>query len=90
MSQWGPVDFGFSRGEPGLAQSPEIKPFEEAFIAKSLEYGLHPRIEIGSVDQAKRYIDLGVRHFCIGWDRFIIRQTFTELGAGMKTLMEKL
>ena len=86
----GPVDFGFSRGEPGLAQSPEIKPFEEAFIAKSLEYGLHPRIEIGSVDQAKRYIDLGVRHFCIGWDRFIIRQTFTELGAGMKTLMEKL
>ena len=37
MSQWGPVDFGFSRGEPGLAQSPEIKPFEEAFIAKSLE-----------------------------------------------------
>ena len=90
MSQWGPVDFGFSRVEPGLAQSPEIKPFEEAFIAKSLEYGLHPRIEIGSVDQAKRYIDLGVRHFCIGWDRFIIRQTFSELGAGMKTLMEKL
>ena len=90
MTQWGPVDFGFSRGEPGLAQSAEIKPFEEAFIAKSLEYGLYPRIEIASVDQAKRYIDLGVRHFCIGWDRFIIRQTFSDLGAGMKKLVGEL
>ena len=90
MTQWGPVDFGFSRGEPGLAQSAEIKPFEEAFIAKSLEYGLYPRIEIASVDQAKRYIDLGVRHFCIGWDRFIIRQTFSDLGEGMKKLVGEL
>ncbi|MFL2528393.1 MAG: hypothetical protein ACJ0Q6_01700 [Candidatus Azotimanducaceae bacterium] len=90
MTQWGPVDFGFSRGQAGLAQTPEIRPFEEAVIAKSIEHGLYPRIEIGSVDQAKRYIGLGVRHFCIGWDRFIIRQTFSELGAGMKKLTEQL
>ncbi len=90
MTQWGPSDFGFSRGEPGLQATPEIRQFEEKVIAKSLEYGIHPRIEIGSVEQAKRYIDLGVRHFCIGWDRFIYRVALSKLGEGMKKLVEDL
>jgi len=90
MTQWGPADFGFSRGQPTLMQSKGIRPFEEKVIAKSLEYGIPPRIEIGAVEQAKRYIDLGVRHFCIGWDRFFLRQQFTELGEGMKKLTDTL
>jgi 4-hydroxy-2-oxoheptanedioate aldolase len=73
-----------------MMQTPDIQPFEEKVIAKSLEYGIHPRIEIGAVEQAKRYIDLGVRHFCIGWDRFIVRQAIAELGAGMKKLTDQL
>ncbi len=90
MTQWGPADFGFSRGQPGLMATPEIRPFEELVIKKSLEYGIHPRIEIGAVEQAKRYIDLGVRHFCIGWDRFIYRAGIAKLGEGMKKLTELL
>ena len=88
MTQWGPADFGFSRGQPGLMTTPEIKPFEELVIRKSLEYGIHPRIEIGAVEQAKRYIDLGVRHFCIGWDRHLYRAALADLGGGMKKLLE--
>ena len=90
MTQWGPADFGFSRGEPGLMATPEIRPFEERVIAKSIEYGISPRIEIGAVEQAKRYVDLGVRHFCIGWDRFIYRAALANLGEGMRKLMESL
>ena len=90
MTQWGPADFGFSRGQPGLMDTPEIRPFEELLIAKSLEYGIAPRIEIGEVEQAKRYIDLGVRHFCIGWDRFIYQAALTRIGEGMRTLLETL
>jgi 2-keto-3-deoxy-L-rhamnonate aldolase RhmA len=90
MTQWGPADFGFSRGEPTLMQTKEIRPYEEKVIKKSLEYGIAPRIEIGSVEQAKRYIDLGVRHFCLGWDRFILRQQLSELGAAMKKVTEQL
>jgi hypothetical protein len=59
-------------------------------IQKSLEYGIHPRIELGSVEQAKRYIDMGVRHFCIGWDRFILRQQLVSLGTGMRKLTSRL
>jgi 2-keto-3-deoxy-L-rhamnonate aldolase RhmA len=90
MTQWGPADFGFSRGQPGLMATPEIRPFEEKVIKKSLEYGVAPRIEIGSVEQAKRYIDLGVRHFCIGWDRFIYRSALANLGEGMRKLTDQL
>jgi hypothetical protein len=47
-----------------------------------------PRIEIREVEQAKRYIDLGVRHFCIGWDRFILQAGLTSVGEGMRKLTE--
>ena len=90
MTQWGPADFGFSRGEPTLMATPEIRPFEELVIAKSLEYGIRPRIEIGAPEQAKRYIDLGVKDFCIGWDRFILRTQFAKIGEAMQKLTEDL
>jgi 4-hydroxy-2-oxoheptanedioate aldolase len=88
MTQWGPADFGFSRGQPGLMHTDDIRPFEEQVIKKSIEYGVAPRIEIGEVEQAKRYIDLGVRHFCIGWDRFILQAGLTRIGEGMRKLLE--
>ena len=79
-----------NRVQWGLMATKEIRPFEELVIKKSLEYGIHPRIEIGAVEQAKRYVDVGVRHFCIGWDRFMIRQQLAQLGSGMKKLVENL
>ena len=87
MTQWGPADFGFSRGEPGLSALPEIRPFEKLVIRKSLEHGIPPRIEIGSVKQAQRYLDLGVKHFCVGWDRFIYGAAPANLGEGMRKLL---
>lgn len=90
MTQWGPADFGFSKGQPAMMSTPEILPFEELVIKKSLEYGIHPRIEIGAVEQAKRYLDMGVRHFCIGWDRFIYRSALSQLGEGMHKLIDTL
>ncbi len=90
MTQWGPADFGFSRGEPTMMSRPEIKPFEELVIAKSLEHGIAPRIEIGEVEEAKRYVDLGVRDFCIGWDRFILQTKLASLGEGMQKILSGL
>ncbi len=88
LIQWGPADFGFSRGQPGLMGTAEIRPFEEQVIARSLAHGLRPRIEIGAVEQAQRYLDLGVRDFCIGWDRFILRAQLGALGEGMHALLD--
>ena len=90
MTQWGPADFGFSRGNPKMGSTDSIRPFEETVIKKSLEYGISPRIEIGSTEQAARYIDLGVRHFCVGWDRFIYASALKQLGEGMARIMESI
>ncbi len=90
MTQWGPADFGFSLGRPEMKDTPEITPFEKLIIKKSLEYGVRPRIEIGEVEQAKPYIDLGVKDFCIGWDRFILYATFARLGEGLRGLIDDL
>ena len=86
MTQWGPSDFGFSLGRP--AEPDEIRANEELVIQKSLEYGVAPRIEIGAVEQAQRYIDMGVRHFCIGWDRFLLQAGYAQLGQGIQALLE--
>ena len=86
MTQWGPSDFGFSLGRP--PEVDEIRANEELVIRKSLEYGVAPRIEIGAVEQAQRYIDLGVRHFCIGWDRFMLQAGYAALGSGLGALLE--
>ncbi len=90
MTQWGPADFGLSRGTPDLMNTAEIRPFEELVISKSIEHGVPPRIEIADAEEAKRYIDLGVRHFCIGWDRFIYQAALARIGEGMRTLMQNL
>ena len=90
MTQWGPADFGLSRGQPRLMGTPEILPFEELVIEKSLAHGVQPRIEIAEVEQAKRYVQLGVRHFCIGWDRFIYKAGLLRIGEGMRKLVEEL
>ncbi len=86
MVQWGPADYSLSVGDPALQRSKEIIPIETRVIQETLAAGLHPRIEIGSPDQATRYIDLGVRHFCIGWDRFILRQELLKLGESMRAI----
>ena len=90
MIQWGPADYSLTRGKWGTISPEEIRPTEELVIAKSLEYGLHPRIEIGTPDQAKRFIDLGVRHFCIGWDRFIYESNLVKIGEGLRKITDAL
>ena len=90
MIQWGPADYSLTLGKLGKIGPEEIRPTEELVIKKSLEYGLHPRAEIGDPDQANRYIDLGVRHFCMGWDRFIYQDHLVKIGEGLRKLTDKL
>lgn len=88
MTQWGPADFGFSRGDPDMMNTPDITPFEELVIEKSIEFGVAPRIEISEPHEAKRYLDLGVRHFCIGWDRFIYQSNLMRIGEQMQKMLD--
>ena len=63
MIQWGPVDYAMSIGRPGERDSTEVKAVEKQVLETALKYGIPARAEIETVDQAKYYLDLGVRHF---------------------------
>ena len=46
--------------------------------------GVAPRAEIGNVDDAKYYLDLGVRHFSIGTDIAILYNWLKQNGEGLR------
>ena len=72
MIQWGPGDYSMNTGRAGQYASDEIKVVEREVIDKALKAGVHPRAEIVKPDDARYYLDLGVRHFCMETDIMIL------------------
>jgi len=68
MVQFGPCDYAISIGKPGQGGSPEVQKVQRDMIEKAISKGVHPRVEIENFDEAREYMDMGVRHFCIGYD----------------------
>lgn len=66
MVQFGPSDFAMSNGKNLSDFRPEARNAEEKVIKSALAHGVAPRCEITSPDQAKYYLDLGVRNFSLG------------------------
>jgi 2-keto-3-deoxy-L-rhamnonate aldolase RhmA len=88
MVQFGPSDYSISIGKPGQTGDPEIQEAHRKVIERALAKGVHPRVEIGSFEQAQQYLDMGVRHFCIGWDTGVLAMWCRQQGEGMKKLLE--
>jgi 2-keto-3-deoxy-L-rhamnonate aldolase RhmA len=88
MVQFGPVDYSISIGKPGQAQSKEVQEAHKYMIEAAIKKGVVPRVEISSFEQAKPYVDMGVRHFCIGWDTSVIAEWCRRQADGMATLLK--
>jgi 2-keto-3-deoxy-L-rhamnonate aldolase RhmA len=87
MIQWGPSDYTMSIGRAGERGLPEVKATERRVIETALKMGVQPRAEIGSADQAKYYLDLGVRHFCIGTDVSILYRWWKTNGDELREVI---
>ena len=87
MVQFGPADYSMSLGVPGQRSDPRVIEAERHVIETSLRMGIAPRAEISSPAEAKRYLDMGVKHFCIGTDVSILFQWFQENGLAMRELV---
>ncbi len=86
MVQFGPGDYSISVGKPGQARSPEIQKIQRDMIELALKKGVAPRVEIDSFEQAKPFIEMGVRHFCIGWDTNTISAWCQQQAEGIREL----
>ena len=88
MVQFGPADYAMSIGLTGQWQHPDVRKAETKTIETALKKGLHPRIELFDPAQAERYLEMGVKHFCIGWDVTTLNAVWRKDGAAMHALID--
>jgi 4-hydroxy-2-oxoheptanedioate aldolase len=87
MVQFGPADYSMSLGLTGQRDHPSVVEAEAYVIKTALDKGIQPRAEINDPEQAKKYLDMGVRHFCIGTDVTILFDWFKEKGSSLRNLI---
>ena len=90
MVQFGPADYAMSMGLSRLEDADQIREAEAHVIATALRHGLAPRAEIADARGAEHYLNLGVRHFCVGHDVGILHNWFSDQGARMRSLFREL
>lgn len=87
MVQFGPADYSMSIGLTGQFTHPRVLEAERHVIQTALKMGIAPRAEISRPEEAKRYLDMGVNHFCIGTDMCILFDWFKGTGGDMNKLL---
>ena len=83
--QFGPSDFGLSTGW----NREKIWEAEVKTIKTALDLGLRPRAEC-KVEDMQKFIDLGVRDFCIGEDVRILYEWWKERGTNIRKALRTL
>ena len=87
MVQFGPSDYslsmGWNRGECGE----KLKEIEKQMIETALKYNVRPRCEINSAEEAKWYMDLGVRDLSIGDEVRILENYWTKEGQKLRSML---
>jgi len=86
--QWGPSDYSMSTGHAGERGHPDVKAAEQKVFETCLAKGIPPRAEIGGPDDAKRFLDMGVRHFCMNTDISILFNWWRQNGRSLREMVE--
>ena len=80
MVQWGASDYSMSIGKAGQKSHPDVLAAHDKVFETAAKMGVPARVEINSADQAKKYLDMGVRHFSVGTDINILFNFWREQG----------
>ncbi len=87
MVQFGPADYALNVGKPRRYDDPEVLEAEVHVIERALAHGKHPRVELAGPAGYERYLEMGVRHFCVGTDVSILMEWFRTNGAEMRRVL---
>lgn len=97
MVQFGPCDYAISIGVPGEFNHPKVKEAELKVIKTAIDRGIRPRVELTwgfKKKDVQKYIDLGVKDFCIGSDVEIIygwlKENMPKVREALSYLKDKL
>ena len=87
--QFGPYDFALSSGFNAVDDMERVRAAERRMIKVALDHGVQPRCELNSAADAQYYLDLGVRHFSLGFELRIMSNFLTNEGQQIRELIEK-
>lgn len=90
MVQFGPSDYCMNLGWSRKGHEDDFKAAERRMIKVALDHGVQPRCEIHAPEDAKYYIDFGVRHFSLGDEMTILLKYWDEQGGRMKEMARAL
>lgn len=91
MVQWGPCDYAMSigaAGEPGSSE--RLRTIERKVLLECQNAGVPFRAECENLEDARYYADLGVRHFCYGWDVWMLHEQWRRDGNALRGLLEEI
>ena len=88
LVQWGPADYAMSIGRPGETDSKQVKDAERYVLETCHAAGVGARAEIGSFEEAQRYLDLGIKHLSIGCDLQIVYEFLRREGERLRSLLD--
>jgi 4-hydroxy-2-oxoheptanedioate aldolase len=87
MVQFGPADYAMSIGMAADRTHPAIREAECFMIETALRKGIAPRAEIHHLSATEPYLEMGVRHFCLGTDVRTLFNWFKEYGSQMREIL---
>jgi len=90
MVQFGPSDFAMSSGWLQSEHAEECKAAERHVIEVALKHGVQPRCEINTAEAAQYYINLGVKHFCLGDQTRMLNMYWKGEGRKMRDVADRL
>lgn len=87
MVQFGPSDYSMSLGLSRQTAQDQVREAETYVIETAHRMGIPARAEIRDAGGAQRYLEMGVKHFCVGWDVRVWHDWLTENGKAMRDLL---
>lgn len=87
LIQFGPNDFALSSGFNWKDEKKRVQDAEKKVIETAIRYGIRPRCEINSAEDAKYYLDLGVKDFSLGLELRILQNFLNKEGDALLNLM---
>lgn len=88
--QFGPADYSLSIGLPGETGHPKVREAELKTIKMALKMGIVPRAEIKVPEEARKYIELGVRNFSLNTDISVLYDWWRSKGSDLKKIISSI
>lgn len=87
MVQFGPNDYAMSSGFNMCDEREKLRALEKKMIETAHKYHIRPRCEVNTAEEARYYLDLGVKDFNLGLEMFVLRDYWRREGDALLDVM---